>query len=78
VLRKPYSILCEPINVGCFGDGMSVTAQVTVSQVVGKDEHDVGAVCCSGRTYEGTESEQETEKCLVHVQVFAGEWLVSA
>ena len=67
MLCEPHSVPCESIDVRSLRDGMPVATQVTVSQVVGQDEHDVGAVNDHCRANDGTESKQETGKCLVHV-----------
>ena len=40
-LRKTHSVLCQTVDVGCLELFLSVTTQVTITQIVRKDKNDI-------------------------------------
>jgi hypothetical protein len=48
MLCKAHALLRQPIDVRRLGDRMPVATQVSISQIIGKNENDVGQVDCGG------------------------------
>lgn len=43
-IPEESAFLCNPVYVGRFGDGMSHTTQSIPTQIIDKDENDIGTV----------------------------------
>ena len=46
MLGEPDTIFCQSINVWSLGHRVSVAAKITVAEVIGKDEDNVGKLGC--------------------------------
>ena len=66
------SLLRQPINVRCLNIGMTMTAKITPTPVIGKDEHDVGL--CSA-TFSHANAGRVTRAMYISAKIKAGTWL---
>jgi len=40
-IRKPETLACNHVNVGCTETGRTVTADIAVAKIVGIDDNDI-------------------------------------
>ena len=41
-IRKPASFRGKPVDVGCLHFGRAIASKVTVAEIIGKDQNDIG------------------------------------